>query len=134
MGKYSLRTVLVSPFGGQFELDWLLVVVMPEADFMGGIYAEARQTVIICIGILLLSLLFGIVYSARLSKPIQALVLGLATGGRRSATGSRERPIQFPIIFRPPGLPEAGHVIEIRRRPRRATRPSISIHPQSGQS
>ncbi len=73
MGKYSLRTVLVSPFGGQFELDWLLVVVMPEADFMGGIYAEARQTVIICIGILLLSLLFGIVYSARLSKPIQAL-------------------------------------------------------------
>jgi hypothetical protein len=38
--------VLVSPFSDAFGLDSLLVVVVPEADFMGGIYEGTRKTMI----------------------------------------------------------------------------------------
>jgi adenylate cyclase len=65
--------VLVSPFGSFIGLDWLLVVVVPEADFMGEIYAGTRQTVMICMGILVLTVLFGAIFSARISKPIHML-------------------------------------------------------------
>lgn len=65
--------ILVSPFGDFLGLDWLLVVVVPEADFMGEIYAGTRQTVVICMGILLLTVLFGTIVSARISKPMKTL-------------------------------------------------------------
>ena len=69
----AVEHVLVSPFNDAFGLDWLLVVVVPEADFMGGIYAGTRKTIMICIGILALTLVFGVVYSAWLSKPMREL-------------------------------------------------------------
>jgi class 3 adenylate cyclase len=65
--------VLVSPFGGLLGLDWLLVVVVPEADFMGEIYAGTRQTVMICMGILVTTVLFGTIFSTRISKPMRTL-------------------------------------------------------------
>ncbi len=69
----AVEHVLVSPFSDPFGLDWLLVVVIPEADFMGGIYAGTRKTIMTCIGILALTLVFGVVYSAQISKPMRAL-------------------------------------------------------------
>jgi adenylate cyclase len=64
---------LVSAFSDPFGLDWLLVVVVPEVDFMGTIYTARQRTMILGIAVLGLSLLFGIVYSTRISRPIRHL-------------------------------------------------------------
>ncbi|MCG8366634.1 MAG: histidine kinase, partial [Pseudanabaenales cyanobacterium] len=36
--------VSISPFGDQYELDWLIVVAIPESDFMGQIMVNTRNT------------------------------------------------------------------------------------------
>ncbi len=65
--------VMVSPFSDSFGLDWLLVVVVPAADFMDDIYAGTRRTVLIGFGILVLTTVFGVIYSGHISKPMQTL-------------------------------------------------------------
>lgn len=43
------QLVKVTPWKDQFGLDWLIVVVVPEADFMGQINANARTTILLCL-------------------------------------------------------------------------------------
>lgn len=70
---HGAEHVIASRFADEIGLDWLLVIVVPEDDFMGGIYASTRTTVLICIGILVLTVIFGLVYSARISRPLKTL-------------------------------------------------------------
>lgn len=41
--------VKVTPWKDQLGLSWLIVVVVPEADFMGQINANARTTILLCL-------------------------------------------------------------------------------------
>ncbi len=63
----------VAPLADGRGLDWLVVVVIPEADFTQEIRANTRRTVVLCVVALLLSLLLGILASGWISRTKQQL-------------------------------------------------------------
>jgi signal transduction histidine kinase len=65
--------VLVSPWKDSFGLDWLVVTVVPKSDFMGKIDENNRTTIRLCLVALLFSVLFGIITSRWIAKPILQL-------------------------------------------------------------
>ncbi|MEO0456341.1 MAG: ATP-binding protein [Cyanobacteria bacterium P01_A01_bin.114] len=70
-GKRQL--VRVMPLQDQPGLDWLMVVAIPESDFMGQIYTNARNTVLLCIGALILSLIIGGLTARWITRPVQRI-------------------------------------------------------------
>ncbi|HEY9849170.1 MAG TPA: ATP-binding protein [Leptolyngbyaceae cyanobacterium] len=54
-------------------LDWLIVVVVPEADFMEEINANTRITIILCLLALLMAIQIGVVTSRWVIQPILQL-------------------------------------------------------------
>lgn len=54
-------------------LDWLVVVVVPEADFMGQIEANTRSTALLCAGALVVAIALGIMTSRWIVQPILRL-------------------------------------------------------------
>ncbi|MBW4553488.1 MAG: EAL domain-containing protein [Aphanocapsa sp. GSE-SYN-MK-11-07L] len=54
-------------------LDWLVVVTVPESDFMAQIDANTHQTVVLCFGALAIATLFGILTARWVTRPITAL-------------------------------------------------------------
>ncbi|NER81623.1 MAG: response regulator [Leptolyngbya sp. SIO1D8] len=74
MADGKRQFVSVSPFQDHYGLDWLVVVVVPEADFMGQIHANTRHTIGASILALLGSILLGI-YTARwVTTPVLRLI------------------------------------------------------------
>lgn len=65
--------VAVSPFNDGQGLDWLIVVVVPEADFMAQINASARNTAVLCLVALAIATVLGIFTARRITRPILAL-------------------------------------------------------------
>lgn len=63
----------VTPLADERGLDWLVVVVIPKADFTTEIQAKTRRTVVLCLLSLLLSLLLGIFTSQRIGHSKQHL-------------------------------------------------------------
>ncbi len=63
----------VMPFSDQWGLDWLIVVVVPEADFMERIHANTYATIILCIIALMLATLVGILTARWIVQPLQRL-------------------------------------------------------------
>jgi class 3 adenylate cyclase len=63
----------VLPFEDGFGLDWLIVVVVPEADFMAEINANTRTTILLCIIALAIAIVSGIVVSRWVTSPILRL-------------------------------------------------------------
>jgi diguanylate cyclase (GGDEF)-like protein len=63
----------VLPYKGQWELDWLIVVVVPESDFMGQIHANTRTTILLCIGALAIAIYSGIITTRWLTLPLLQL-------------------------------------------------------------
>ncbi|NJL89849.1 MAG: PAS domain-containing protein [Coleofasciculaceae cyanobacterium SM2_1_6] len=74
----------VVPFQNDQGLDWLIVVVVPEADFMSNIESNNRSTIILCILAAVVATLIGLVTSHWLSRPI----IRLAAAARAVANGS----------------------------------------------
>jgi class 3 adenylate cyclase len=70
-GKRQFLEVL--PFSDGFGLDWLIVVVVPESDFMGEILWNTRITILLCGLALAIALLVGLLLARRLTQPILAL-------------------------------------------------------------
>lgn len=65
--------VQVLPFSDSRNLDWLIVVVVPESDFMEQINANTNTTIILCIFALLIATGLGILTSQWIAVPIQRL-------------------------------------------------------------
>ncbi|MEO1123869.1 MAG: cache and HAMP domain-containing protein, partial [Cyanobacteria bacterium J06639_16] len=63
----------VQPYGVQEGLDWLIVVVVPESDFMAEIYASARTTLWLCLGALGVVIVLGILTTRWIVNPIVKL-------------------------------------------------------------
>ncbi|MDJ0703002.1 MAG: adenylate/guanylate cyclase domain-containing protein [Leptolyngbyaceae cyanobacterium MO_188.B28] len=63
----------VLPFNDGFGLDWLIVVVTPESDFMGRILLNTRITIGVCSVALVIALGVGIVLAGRVTDPILKL-------------------------------------------------------------
>ncbi|HEY9736961.1 MAG TPA: PAS domain S-box protein, partial [Trichocoleus sp.] len=87
-GQRQLLQVL--PFSDGRGIDWLIVVTVPEADFMGRIQASTRQT----FGLYLLSLLgavaVGIVTVRWVTRPLQ----GLNAAAKNLAQGHWHQPVE----------------------------------------
>ncbi|MEG3844496.1 ATP-binding protein, partial [Microcoleus sp. herbarium14] len=70
-GKQKFLKVL--PFQDGKGLDWLIVVVVPEADFMEQIHAGNRTTMLLCLAALGMAIVIGILTSRSIIKPILKL-------------------------------------------------------------
>ena len=46
----GLNFLQVAPIQAGEQLEWFVVVVAPESDFMGQIYAHTRNTLWLCLG------------------------------------------------------------------------------------
>lgn len=65
--------VLVTPWRDDLGLDWLVVVVVPETDFMEQIHANTRTTILLCLGALILAVILGIYTSHWITVPVLRL-------------------------------------------------------------
>ncbi len=63
----------VVPYRDNFGLDWLIAVVVPETDFLAQINANTRNTILLCLGALILALLMGLYTSNLILQPIWRL-------------------------------------------------------------
>ena len=67
------QLVQIVPYQDDLGLDWLIVVVMPEADFMGEIEANTLNTIWLCLTALAIATICGIYTSRRIAQPITKL-------------------------------------------------------------
>ena len=83
-GKRQL--VQVTPFVDTQGLDWVIVVVVPEGDFMKQINANTHTTILLCLLALVLATLLGIVTARWISRPILRLSKASSVLAKRAAT------------------------------------------------
>ncbi|WP_448600190.1 response regulator [Thermoleptolyngbya sp.] len=80
----------VSPFRDEYGLDWLIVVAVPEADFMAEINANNRLTRWLSLGALVLATGIGVLTSRWIARPI----LKLNRAARAIAAGDLEQTVE----------------------------------------
>ncbi|MFB2917060.1 ATP-binding protein [Aerosakkonema funiforme] len=81
----------VTPFKDGFGLDWLIVVVVPEADFMQQINTNTQTTILLCIAAFILATGIGIFTAAWITKPI----LRLNTAAKEIAKGEWHKTLEI---------------------------------------
>ena len=79
----------VVPFRDGFGLDWLIVVVVPESDFMTEIWENTRHTIFLCIGALGIAIALGILTARWIAKPI----LNLQTASENLTAGQLDQTV-----------------------------------------
>ncbi|MGK7909100.1 MAG: cache domain-containing protein, partial [Synechococcus sp.] len=62
--------VQVAPFQDDRGIDWLIVVAIPESDFMAQINANTRNTAMLCLGALGVAIALGALTSRLVTRPI----------------------------------------------------------------
>ena len=82
--------VKILPFQDRNGLDWLIVIVVPEADFMERIDANNRITILLSLAALGLAIVTGILTSRWVTQPI----LRLNTAAKDIAKGDWEKTIK----------------------------------------
>ena len=65
--------IQVTPWRDQLGLDWLIVVVVPEADFMAQINANTHTTIALCLAALVVAIIFCILTARWVTRPILRL-------------------------------------------------------------
>lgn len=84
----------VTPLSDQRGINWLIVVVVPESDFMAEIHANNQTTILLCLVALFVATLCGI-YTARwISTPI----LRLSQASQAIASGELDQTIPVESI------------------------------------
>jgi PAS domain S-box-containing protein len=85
----------VTSYQDKYGLDWLIVTVVPEFDFMGEIYRNWRQTLLLCGVALSTSLGFGIWTARRITHPL----VQLTRATEAFASGHLDRPVSATQIL-----------------------------------
>ena len=88
-GKWQL--VEVAPLKNDNGLNWLIVVVIPEADFMDSINARVRFTLLICLLGLIVAIWAGFQTCRWIVKPI----LTLNTAAKKLSDGEWDQPLDI---------------------------------------
>jgi signal transduction histidine kinase len=83
--------VRVTPWQDSYGLDWLVVIVVPEADFMGEINTNLRTTIILCFVALLVSIGIGFLTARWIVNPI----VRLNQAAREIARGNLDQEISI---------------------------------------
>ncbi|WP_445631220.1 ATP-binding protein [Nostoc sp. DSM 114167] len=60
----------VRPFEGEANVNWLIIVAVPEADFMGQINRNIQTTIFLGLGALVLAIILGILTARWITQPI----------------------------------------------------------------
>ncbi|WP_254011193.1 response regulator [Limnofasciculus baicalensis] len=81
----------VTPLKDDQGIDWLIVVVIPEADFMAQIQANTRTTILLSITALIIATIIGILTARWVTKPI----LRLNTAAKDIAKGEWEKIVEL---------------------------------------
>jgi signal transduction histidine kinase/CheY-like chemotaxis protein len=71
--KGKRQFVQVTPWQNESGLDWLMVVAVPESDFMDRINANTRMTILLCLLALGLAIVLGVYTSRWITRPILEL-------------------------------------------------------------
>lgn len=79
--------VRIQPWQDEFGLDWVVVTVVPEADFMAEINANTRMTIILCVVALMVATGLGVYTSRRITRPI----FKLSQASQALAESARDR-------------------------------------------
>ncbi|MEB3232793.1 MAG: ATP-binding protein [Leptolyngbyaceae bacterium] len=82
--------VQVTPWKDELGLDWLIVILVPESDFMAQIQANTRTTVTLCLVALLITLGSGFLTAQWVSQPI----LNLKNTAKSVANGNLDQHIE----------------------------------------
>lgn len=69
-GKYFIQ---VQSWSDDEGLDWLIVVLLPESNFMGQIYNRTQVTILFCLAALALAILIGMITARSISSPLLEL-------------------------------------------------------------
>jgi signal transduction histidine kinase/DNA-binding response OmpR family regulator len=83
--------VKVIPWRDEYDLDWLIVVAVPESDFMSQINASNRTTILLCLGALIAATILGIYTSRWIARPI----LKLQQASEAIAAGDLDRAVEL---------------------------------------
>lgn len=67
------KFVEIQPYQDKYGLDWLVVTVVPENDFMGKINTSRHRTIILCVGLILGAIALATIMSAWISRPLRRL-------------------------------------------------------------
>jgi signal transduction histidine kinase/DNA-binding NarL/FixJ family response regulator len=98
--KGERKFVQVTPWRDEWGLDWLVVVTMPESDFMGQINANTRTTILLCFGALAVATILGVYTSHWIARPIRRL----KQASEAIATGDLDRTVEVESINELHGL------------------------------
>lgn len=85
------QLLAVIPFTNDGGLDWIIVVVVPEQDFMGEINANNRTTILLCILALGVAIVLGILTT----RWIVGLILKLQNASQAIAQGDLEQTVNI---------------------------------------
>lgn len=83
--------LLIAPYTDELGLDWLIVVVVPESDFMEQINANTRTTIVLCILASLVAIVIGILTARWVIRPI----LRLNTAAKAIAKGEWDKTVKI---------------------------------------
>lgn len=81
----------VLPVKNEHGLDWLIVVVIPEADFMAQINANNRATAFLVVAALAVAVSAGIIAAWRITRPL----IQLKASAQALAQGRVSRPVRY---------------------------------------
>lgn len=79
----------VMPFQDDRGIDWLILVAIPESDFMTEIYETRQQTVLLCVLVLIVSISGGVAIAQWILRPI----LRVTGSSEQIANGQLDRPV-----------------------------------------
>ncbi len=82
--------IQVLPFRDGRGLDWLIVLVLPEADFMAQVHANNRMTLMLCI----LAVAITIIISLWMAKWISEPILRLSQASQAIAKGQLQQTVE----------------------------------------
>ncbi|HIK17678.1 MAG TPA: diguanylate cyclase [Leptolyngbyaceae cyanobacterium M33_DOE_097] len=83
--------VRVIPYQDQYGLDWLVVIVIPESEFMSEIQTGTRTTISLCLLTLVIATGLGIITSNLIAAPI----LRLNQASRKIASGELSQVVEI---------------------------------------
>jgi C4-dicarboxylate-specific signal transduction histidine kinase len=86
--------IQVTPFQDSLGLDWLIIVAIPESDFMAEITANSYTTLWLCLGTLGLALLLGSLSARWMSAPLKHL----SVASQKIAGGEWNQTVTAPRI------------------------------------
>jgi C4-dicarboxylate-specific signal transduction histidine kinase len=86
--------IQITPFQDSLGLDWLIIVAIPESDFMAEITANSYTTLWLCLGTLGLALILGSLSARWMSAPLKHL----SVASQKIAGGEWNQTVTAPRI------------------------------------